>query len=73
MRPEISDILKLSTAEKIIMVETIWDNIASENSKLKLSKEEKELLDERLASYKKNPENVRSWEDFKKELKRKKK
>ncbi len=73
MRPEISDILKLSTAEKIMMVETIWDNIASENSKLKLSKEEKELLDERLASYKKNPENVRSWEDFKKELKRKKK
>jgi len=73
MNTQISDILKLSTAEKILMVETIWDNIASENSKLKLSKEEKKLLDERLSSYRKHPENKRSWGDFKKELRAKRK
>lgn len=73
MKTDISDILKLSIPEKIMMVETIWDNIAAENSKLKLSKEEEKLLDERLSTYRKNPERAKPLQKFIKELKAKRK
>ena len=73
MKTEISEILKLSIPEKIMMVETIWDNIAAENSKLELSKEEELLLDERLSSYRKNPKRAKPWKKFIKELKAKQK
>jgi putative addiction module component (TIGR02574 family) len=42
----------LSVSEKIILVEEIWDSIAEDN--IRLTKEHKDLLDDRLNSYEKN-------------------
>jgi putative addiction module component (TIGR02574 family) len=52
-------------------------SLSEEEDKLpdnyELSEEHKQILDERLLSYQKNPENVISWEDVKKRIKRREK
>ncbi|HTF03425.1 MAG TPA: addiction module protein [Bacteroidia bacterium] len=65
MSVDLSDILKLSIAERILAVEAIWDSIAAENKEYPLSKEEVEMLHERWAEYKKNPAAVHTWEQVK--------
>ena len=42
------EITKLSIAERILLVEEIWDSIARENEAFELSKAQKEELDRRL-------------------------
>jgi putative addiction module component (TIGR02574 family) len=59
------DILSRSLAEKILVVEAIWDNIAEESNAIPISKEQLSLVKERLEEYKKNPSKKRKWEDFK--------
>jgi putative addiction module component (TIGR02574 family) len=59
------DILSRSTAEKILLVETIWDNIAQE-SNIPISEEQLNLVKERLVEYKKNPSKVKTWDEVKK-------
>ena len=59
------DILSRSTAEKILLVETLWDNIAEESNNIPVSKEQLNLVKERLEEYKKNPSKKRKWDDFK--------
>jgi putative addiction module component (TIGR02574 family) len=61
----LSDILKLPIAERILAVEAIWDSIAAENKDYPLSKEEIEVLEERWTEYKKNPSAVKTWEEVK--------
>ena len=58
----------LSTSEKILLAEEIWDSIADD--KIALSKEQKELLDERLQSYH-NTTKRTSWETIKKNVRTK--
>ena len=59
----------LSTSEKIILVEEIWDSIADDN--IDLSKETKELLDERLESLE-NSSKRTTWDKIKKNVRAKK-
>ena len=59
------DVLKLSLSERILMVEAIWDSISEKESDLDLSQDTKILLDERLASHEKNPNEGSSWDDVK--------
>ncbi|MCK5907865.1 MAG: addiction module protein [Flavobacteriales bacterium] len=59
------DILKLSLSERILIVEAIWDSISEKESDIELSQDTKILLDERLASHKKNPNEGSSWDDVK--------
>ncbi|MBI1939716.1 MAG: addiction module protein [Ignavibacteriales bacterium] len=58
-------IKKLSTSEKIMLVEDIWDSVAEENKTFELSAAQKKELDRRLKSFKKNPKSARSWEEIK--------
>lgn len=53
---QVSEILKLSVAEKIQIVKDIWDSINLED--LELSESQKAELDKRLQSYKENPNDV---------------
>lgn len=59
----------LSTSEKVLLVEEIWDSIAED--KIALTKEHKELLDERL-SILKNTTKRTTWEKIKKNVRAKK-
>lgn len=59
---------KLSIAERINLVEEIWDSIAEENGCFELSESQKQELDRRLESYRRNPSRGRTWEDIKSEF-----
>lgn len=59
---------KLSIAERINLVEEIWDSIAEENGCFELSESQKEELDRRLESYRRNPARGRTWEEIKSEF-----
>ncbi len=66
MSPYLSDILKLSVAERILLVEAIWDSIASEKKNpYTLSQEQIKFLEEEMAAYSKNPDEGSSWEEIK--------
>jgi len=63
------DILKLSVPERILMVEAIWDSIATKEDELILTNDTKQLLDERLDNHMKNPQEGASWSEVKSRIK----
>ena len=58
-----TDALDLSIPERIQLVEDIWDTIAIEADSVKLTEEEKKIIDERLEAYHQNPDLSSPWED----------
>ena len=71
MELNISQILKLSIPERILLVEAIWDSIASEKKKgsaYSLSPEQIHILEEEMASYSRNPQGGSSWDEIKKRI-----
>lgn len=68
----LDEILKRSTAEKLFLVETLWENIRNESITENLEKEELIFVTERYESYKKNTTKVKKWEDIKKNYLKKK-
>lgn len=58
----ISDVLALSVAERILLVEEIWDNIARFPKALKPTEAQRQELDARLDAYRKDPTTGSSWE-----------
>jgi putative addiction module component (TIGR02574 family) len=65
----IDEIKRLDITERIILVEEIWDSIAKEQENLGLTEYEKKVLDERLSSLQKNPNDLLSWDMIKKRVK----
>ena len=69
MAPFISDILKLSVPERILLVEAIWDSIATEqNQSYHFSDEQVKMLEEELEAYRINPSEGSTWEEIKKRI-----
>ena len=52
-------------SERILLVEDIWDSIASVPEALSLTKEQREELNRRLQAYHDNPEAGSPWEEVK--------
>lgn len=65
---QVSEILQLSVAERVQIVEDIWDSIAKNPEELTLSETEKQILDKRIESYQENPNEGIEWETLKKNL-----
>jgi putative addiction module component (TIGR02574 family) len=65
---DIQEILKLSVAKRIELVEAIWDSIADAPESLPVTAAQKRELDRRLAEYRKNPEVGRTWEEIRDSL-----
>lgn len=61
MSTRVGDILELSVAERIQMVEDIWDSIAAGPEAVPLSEELKQELDRRLEAYRLNPDAGSPW------------
>jgi putative addiction module component (TIGR02574 family) len=59
---------KLSIADRITLVEEIWDTIAEENQAFELTDAQKRELDRRLESSRANPGLGRTWEEIKAEF-----
>lgn len=68
MNTLMEEIKNLPVIERIQVVEEIWDSIAGESAEISLSEAEKEELNRRIESFRKNPDGGRSWETLKKEI-----
>ena len=58
---------KLSIAERLVLVEEIWNSIAEENGSFELSEDQKRELDRRIESLRQDPSQGRTWEEIKSE------
>jgi len=65
---DIKELLKLSVAERIQLVEDIWDSISASPEMLPVTAAQKKELDSRLADYRANPTTGRSWEEIRDSL-----
>jgi putative addiction module component (TIGR02574 family) len=64
MKPiTLEEVLRLPVAERIRIVEAIWDSIADSPESLDLSDEQKAELDRRLESLEKNPDAGSPWSE----------
>ena len=68
MNTQVAEIFELSVAERIQIVEDIWDSIVNTPEELTLTENEKIELDKRLESYHQNPNEGIEWETLKKNL-----
>lgn len=68
MTTQFSEILQLSVAERIQLVEDIWDSVAAFPNEVPLTESQKKELDRRLLSYAQNPQEGIPWEDLKAQL-----
>ncbi|MBU0560973.1 MAG: addiction module protein [Bacteroidetes bacterium] len=59
----LKNIKKLSIAERILIVEDIWDSIITSKEEIPVSDEQKEKLDSRIEAYYKNPNEVKTWSE----------
>lgn len=62
---ELPEVLRLSTAEKILLVEALWDCIAEEGADLPLPESHRRTLEERWARYLASRENALTLDELK--------
>ena len=70
MSNEISmaDVLRLSVAERILLVEDIWESIASHPESVEVSDAQRAELDARMAAHRQEPSVGTEWDVLKKSL-----
>ena len=68
MSVQTAEIFELPVAERLALVEDIWDSIAKDAKDIELSRELKDELDRRMEEHQKNPEAGISWEELDAEL-----
>jgi len=68
MNTQITNILQLSVAERIQLVEDIWDSIVAVPEAITLTDAQKQELDRRIASFYRNLDEGISWEELKEKL-----
>ncbi len=61
---EIPEITRLTVPEKILLLEDLWDSIASEASSVPVPQSHREELDRRLAEYERDPGRLLILEDL---------
>ena len=64
----IDDIRRLSVAERLLLVEEIWDSISDEPDSWSLSPEQRQELERRAATHRQNPDEGSSWDEVKASL-----
>jgi putative addiction module component (TIGR02574 family) len=67
-RVPIKELLKLSVAERIQLVEDLWDSIAADPEGLPLSEAQREELSRRLAEHRADPTSAVSWQEVRERL-----
>ncbi|HEX2866063.1 MAG TPA: addiction module protein [Ignavibacteriales bacterium] len=67
----LENIKNLSVAERILIVEEIWDSILNSNEEFPLSDEQKNELDKRLEAHGKNPNEVKPWSEVRDNIRKK--
>ena len=67
-QPILETFRKLSSSEKIRLIQELWDEIAEEAARLPLTESQRRLLDERIQQHEQNPADVEPWEKVKKDI-----
>jgi len=62
------DFRELSVAERILLVEEIWESIVAEGKPIELTDEQKAELDRRMEDYRTSPEKFSNWDSIKQRL-----
>lgn len=65
---DLREILCLTVAERIQLVEEIWASIAADPESLPVTEAQKKELDRRLAEYQANPGAGHTWEEVRDSL-----
>ena len=65
------EIAKLATADKLTLVEKIWDEIAKDQSDIPIPDWQKQALDQRLSEAEKSPQTKQHWQDVHQALREK--
>jgi len=60
----IKELSLLNKNEKIILVEALWDSIASDPEQIDVPEHHKNILEERLQSLNQDTENGKSWDEI---------
>lgn len=68
MNIQVAEILEMSVAEKIQIVEDIWDSIALSPESLPITEAERRELDNRLKSHAENPGEGIEWNQLRANL-----
>jgi putative addiction module component (TIGR02574 family) len=66
----LTDFLDLPVAERILLVEDLWDSIAAVPEAVELTIEQREELDLRLEAYHRDPDAGSPWDEVKSRLRR---
>lgn len=66
------ELFQLSAAERLELVEELWDSIADEDPALELTSEQREDLDRRLAEADADPAGGSSWEEVRERIRHRK-
>jgi putative addiction module component (TIGR02574 family) len=69
---DIPELSNLSTAEKILLVEDLWDSIASDEDSIPIPESHKAELDRRLDTLKATPGSLLTLEELKSRVDRRK-
>ncbi|MDJ0763719.1 MAG: addiction module protein [Myxococcota bacterium] len=69
-QPLLTNFDKLSTSEKILRLQDLWDRIAADADAVELTEAQKMELDGRLEAMEKQPELGTSWERVLAEIKK---
>ena len=59
------NIKNLPLAEKILLVEELWDDIAAYNKRIRPDKDEIAFVNQRLSEIKKSPDSFLTWGEIK--------
>lgn len=68
MNAEFAPLFKLARAERIQLVEDLWDSLAQEEAVTPVSEEKRDELRRRKEYYLQNPSSALTWEQVKKEV-----
>ncbi|WP_019499983.1 addiction module protein [Pseudanabaena sp. PCC 6802] len=69
MAPQLlNQILELSISERLELIESIWESIAADPSKVELTEAQCQELDNRLLVYKQHPNFGKLWYEVKQEI-----
>ncbi len=69
---DIPEITTLSASEKILLVEDLWDSIASDEASVLVHKSHIDELDRRLKSYASHPGDLLSLEELRSRIEKRK-
>jgi len=68
----LSELVRLSITERILLVEALWDSIHADRRRAPLSEEDIEVMEEKINSSRKNPYDLKSLDKIKSQLLNKK-